>query len=116
MEVGGHPNASATLLQLSTGLEAQWAPRVVWMPRKRKCLLCLLLAARSPSPHSIHYTDHIVPNPYQRNVSSNVKKNTANKRSALMCYMACEFLLASPQNQITLGESDRVFEVSYVCV
>jgi hypothetical protein len=111
MDVGGHPNASASLLQVSTELEAKWAPQVVWMPRKRKYLLSLLLAARSPSPHSTHYTDRSVPNAYQRNVNSNVKKNTANKQSPLMCYMACKFLLASAQNQITRGESERVFEV-----
>ena len=83
---------------------------------EKRILLSLLLAARSPSPQSSYYTDYSVPNPCQGNVNSNVKKNTANKLSPLICYTACEFLLDRPKNQITRGESNRVFEVSCVCV
>jgi len=85
-------------------------------PGREENLLSLMLAARSPSPQSSYCTDYSVPNPCQRNVNSNVKRNTTNKLSPLICNMDCGFLLASPQNQITRGESDRVFEVCRVCV
>jgi len=80
---------------------------------KISCPCCLLLGRPARSPVTIQIT---VCRILTSANNSNVKKSPTNKMSPLIWYMACEILLASPLNQITRGESDRVFEVSLLCV